>query len=522
MDNIEYRTFDGSNNNITNPQWGKAGTPLRRITTPSYGDGISTLAQRGESDINPRSISNRLCKQDHPTFNKNGLSDFTWAWGQFLDHEMDLSDINDSDSADINVPSGDEQLPGGGRIPFNRSVFDPTTGESVGTPREQTNVLSSYIDASNVYGSNILRASALRAFDGTGRLKTSKGPTGEFLPYNIAGLPNAELPGTVSSSLFIAGDIRANEHAILTSLHTLFMREHNRLCIDIIAHDPGLLGDDETIYQQARKIVGGLMQAVTYNEFLPALLGSSALKPYAGYDDQLNASISNVFANVCYRLGHSMLSSDIALGVQGRKIPLRDAFFIPNLVIYNGIDPFLSGLTTQVMQNIDTTVVEDVRSFLFGPPNPQRQILLDLPAINIQRGRDHGLPDYNQCRIDLGLTRYTSFADITSDSQLQQKLENVYSDINNIDPWIGCLAEDHLPGANVGEFVLTVLADQFTRLRDGDRFWYEVDAALSDERKEEIHNTCLTDIIYRNTNNCELPQNVFFAQDCRVAWRKAS
>jgi len=522
MDNSKYRTFDGSANNASNPQWGKANTPLLRITSASYEDNISTLAKRGGIDINPRTISNTVCKQDNPRRNKNGLSDFMWAWGQFLDHEMDLSHTDQSDSADIVVPVGDEQLPSGGRIPFSRSEFDPSSGEQMGTPRQQVNVLPAYIDASNVYGSNILRASALRAFDGSGRLKTSNGPAGEFLPYNLAGFPNAELPGTNSASLFIAGDIRVNEHAILTSMHTLFMREHNRLCMEIIAHDPGLFGDDETIYQQARKIVGGLMQAITYNEFLPALLGPNALNPYSGYDDSVDASISNIFANACYRLGHSMLSSEITLGVHGRKIALRDSFFDPNLVIYNGIEPFLSGLATQLMGEIDTTIVEDVRSFLFGPPNPQQQTLLDLPAINIQRGRDHGLPDYNQCRIDLGLTSYTLFAEITSDTELQEKLENVYGDVNNIDPWIGCLAEDHLPGANVGEFIFTVLADQFTRLRDGDRYWFEHDAELSADLQDEIHNTCLSDIIHRNTNICELPQNVFFAQDCSIAWKKAS
>ena len=78
---------------------------------------------------------------------------------------------------------------------------------------------------------------------------------------------------------------------------------------------------------------------------------------------------------------------------------------------------------------------------------------LDLAAINIQRGRDHGLPDYNQARVDFGLAPVAVFSDITSDAAMQAELQSLYGSVNDVDVWIGALAEDHLPGAIVGELL---------------------------------------------------------------------
>ncbi|NOZ52383.1 MAG: peroxiredoxin [Gammaproteobacteria bacterium] len=508
MSNSEYRTYDGSNNNLDNVDWGKANTPLLRITTPNYADESSSLAIRGPRNPNPRDISNQICQQRRSSPNPNQLSDFMWAWGQFLDHEIDLTEHLEDETADIITPRNDPHLKGA-TIPFSRSLFDPSTGTGANNPRQQINQISAYIDASNVYGSSVERANALRAFDGTGRLKTSAADVGELLPYNVNGLENAAQPNMQASELYVAGDIRANENAVLACMHTLFVREHNRLCLDIVTCQPEMIGNDEAVFQRARTIVSGLMQSITYNEFLPALMGFNALSPYTGYKPNVNASVANVFSTAAYRLGHSMLSSAIRLGTEGRSLALRDTFFKPFLVNLYGIEPFLSGLSVQVMQDIDAQIIDDVRSFLFGPPNPERQQLLDLPALNIQRGRDHGLPGYNQCREDYNLVRFCDFSDVTKNERLQRRLKNLYKDVDHIDPWIGGLVEDHMKGGNIGEFIFTVLKDQFERLRDGDRFWYQNDPALSRERQIEIENTRLADVVRRNTTIRDISDNVF-------------
>src|SRR5207249_8740239 len=119
---------------------------------------------------------------------------------------------------------------------------------------------------------------------------------------------------------------------------------------------------------------------------------------------------------------------------------------------------------------VDNTIVNSVRNFLFGEPG---QGGFDLASLNIQRGRDHGLPDYNTVRAAYGLRRVTAFSQITSNVDVQNKLRSLYGNVNNIDLWVGALAEDHVAGSSTGPLIRAALKDQFTRLRDGDRFWYQ-------------------------------------------------
>ena len=505
----EARTIDGTGNNVANPAWGSAGGQLVRISSVEYGDGISTPA--GASRPSARTISNAGCAQSTSIPNLSNITDFLWLWGQFVDHDIVLSALADPEEPfDIPVPMGDPSFDpmstGTQIIPMTRVAYDPTTGTSMANPREQTTHITAYIDASNVYGSDLTRAAALRTNDETGKLAVS---AGDLPAYNTGGLPNA---GGPSPSLFLAGDVRANEHVALTAMHTLFMREHNRLADEIVANEPGLSGEE--IYQRARLIVGAEMQVITYKEFLPLLLGPGALSPYTGYDPSVNAGITNIFAAACYRLGHSMLSSDLwRLDAAGRviaegHIALRDAFFAPaRMTEGGGISPLLRGAATHVMQEMDTLLVDDVRNFLFGEPGSGG---LDLAAINIQRGRDHGLPDYNQARVDFGLAPVSSFSDITSNAAMQAELQSLYGSVNDVDVWVGALAEDHLPGAIVGELLLAVIADQFEALRDGDRFWYQ--SILSGSLLAEVEGTTLADVIRRNTMiDQEIQDNVFLA-----------
>ncbi len=488
------RTIDGSGNNLEHPTWGKSGETLLRLTTPAY------AGRNGPSGSNrpcPKKISDIVCAQSESLENSKGLSDYMWAWGQFLDHEMDLSPEAEPREA---FPI---MLPRRKKISFFRSAYDPSTGTGIGNARQQVNVLSSFIDGANVYGSNSTRAAILRVFDGSGKLVVDRR---NLLPKNPGGLPNA--PNS-SSKFFIAGDIRANEHCVLTCLHTLFVREHNLVCARLKS-DRRFKGQDvtdEEIYQQARRIVSGEMQGITYNEFLPALLGDDALTPYGEYNQEVDPTISNIFSTVAYRLGHSMLSPEVKLDGKGLKpIPFKDLFFRPELVEKRGISPFLGGLAQQRMQNIDTKAVDAVRVFLFkNLPNAP----LDLAALNIQRGRDHGLPGYNQCRADFGLSRMESFSQISSNEETCARLKDAYSDVDLIDPWVGGLAEDHHADAAVGELFFHVLKDQFERLRDGDRFWYQNDLALTDKERNDIENTTLSKIILRNSKISKIQKDVF-------------
>jgi hypothetical protein len=502
-----YRSLDGTYNNLHDPELGATFTTLLRLVPADYGDGVSSMA--GQDRPSARAISNLVTVQPAPFTNDGGLTDYLWQWGQFLDHDLDLTEGNDPpEAADIAIPMGDPffdpGFTGTVTMALNRSLYDLTTGTGPDNPRQQLNEITAWIDASNVYGSDQFRAAALRTLDGTGRLLTSPG---DLLPFNTVGLPNG---GGDAPELFLAGDVRANEQSGLTAMHTLFVREHNRLAQEIALAEPGL--DGEEIYQRARRIVGALMQVVTYNEFLPLLLGPDALPPYVGYRPNLDTRISNIFATAAYRFGHSTLSPVIKrLDAQGEEIQeghlaLRDAFFSPHRITdEGGIEPILRGLASQACQVPDPMVVDDLRNFLFGPPGSGG---FDLTALNIQRGRDHGLPSYNDARRGLGLAPKATFADITSDPLMSQRIEEAYGDVERVDVWVGGLAEDPAPGSMLGELFTLVLVDQFTALRDGDRFWYQ--HSLSPEELAEVENTRLSDIIRRNTPiGDEIQDNVF-------------
>lgn len=505
--NDETRSIDGSGNNLQDPLMGATFIELLRLVFSDYADGISEIPEAGLPSA--RVVSNIVSSQDELIPNTLNASDYVWQWGQFVDHDIDLTDgVNPPEPADIPVPAGDpffDPLDTGTQvIAFNRSVFDTSTGTGIDNPRQQINKITAWIDASNVYGSDVERAIALRTNDGTGRLNTS---AGDLLPFNTEGLPN---DGGPDPSLFLAGDVRSNEQVGLTSMHTLFVREHNRYVEELAAERPGLSGD--RLYERGRRFVGALMQAITYNEFLPALLGEGAIPAYNGYNPNVNASIANIFSAAAYRFGHSMLSPEILRLDQNLNVipegnlPLLDAFFTPETITdEGGIDPILRGLAKQITQRVDPFIIDAVRNFLFGPPGSGG---LDLAALNIQRGRDHGLPKYNDTREQMGLTRVESFQDISSDPEIQMRLEDAFGNVDDIDIWTGGLSEDLVPGSHLGEVFHLIIKIQFESLRDGDRFWYE--RKLSGAELQEVQVTQLSDVIRRNTSiGFELQDNVF-------------
>lgn len=494
----EVRAIDGSGNNLENSEFGATNTALLRIAENDYADGVSTPA--GEDRPSAREISNTLSAADpEGNTSERDLTSFVFIWGQFLDHDIDLSlepeDEQDAESFDIEVPTGDALFDpfgtGEATIPLTRSAFAEGTGTSEDNPAQQTNAITAWIDGSQVYGSDQATADALREFEGGRMLISEDG----LLPTDEAGN-------------LLAGDIRAAENLTLTSMHTLFVREHNRLAGEIASENPEFT--DEEIYQEARRLVIAELQSITVNEYLPALLGEDALASYTGYNSSVDPSIANEFSTAAFRFGHSTLNDEFRfVGNDGVEIDdpiaLASAFFNPALLEETGIDSLLKYGSSTLSQEIDLQVVDGLRNFLFGAPGSGG---LDLVSLNIQRGRDHGLADFNTTRVAYGLDAYESFAEITSDVDLQNNLESLYGDVDNIDLWVGLLAEDHAEGSSLGETATLIIADQFERLRDGDRFWYE--NVFQGRELREIENTTLSDIIQRNTDIDTMQANVFF------------
>ncbi|WP_425410429.1 peroxidase family protein [Hyphococcus sp.] len=515
-DGREVRSFDGTGNNASEPGAGAAFQKLSRMMPSDYSDGISAMG--GPLRKGPREISNIVVHQgDKSVPNDFGTSDFLWQWGQFIDHDFALGDgVRTGDrSFDIPIPAGDPWFDpmgaGGKSIHFDRALFDEETGTDLSNPREHMNEITSWLDGSMVYGSSDARAAALRANDGTGRLKTS---AGELLPFNPDELPNANEGPIPPADLFLAGDVRSNEQVGLTVMHTLFVREHNRWADQIRKTRPWLSGDD--VYHAARRMVIAEIQIITYEEFLPALIGRRALPRYRGYKEG-NPGLMTEFSGAAWRLGHTLINPQIMRvdrngdEIAAGHLPLRNAFFNAPLLLTerNDIDPVLRGLAAQKSQAFDHMIVDDLRNFLFGPPGAGG---FDLAALNIQRGRDRGLPSYNDMRESLGLGRVSDFDEITSDPAVQQKLYEAYGDVDDIDLWVGGISEDPMErdGSQLGPLLREICILQFTMLRDYDRFWYERDLAISELVK--VRNVRLADIILANTDikRREIPKNVFY------------
>jgi peroxidase len=493
----EDRSFDGTGNNLANVQWGAAQTDFARMAPVDYADKIATARLSGRP--NPRSVGSALFRQSAAQPNNRQLSGYVYAWGNFISHDTENTVSGTTESVPFQIPPGDDIFLPNQTVQLPRSLFDTNTGKSVDNPRQQTNFATAFLDASQVYGSDAMTASILRGGPANpgAKLRTSNdinGDAANLLPRNAF--------GPAPDALFVAGDSRVNDNIALTSLHTLFMREHNRL-VDTLSAEHSTWSSEE-LYQRARKIVGAELQAITYNEFLPALLGPYAPAPTGHYDPNVNPTILNEFPTVFMRIGHSMLTDSIKrVQNDGQPAPagpvdLVDAFNNPALLTTSSdLDLFLKGLSVEVQEETDLKFVDGMREAL-------------LDAFDIQRARDHGLPDDNTFRAAYGLPKVTSYADITSDPATQQAIAAVYPNINTIDPLVGALAEDHLPGASVGPLVAAGVRLQFERLRDGDRFWYDNDTDFTPSEIAALHQLHLSDIIRRNSGITNVQTNVFF------------
>lgn len=513
-----YRTITGVDNNPNFRNWGATHTALIRYAGDGYVDGQSIPA--GPNRPNPRTISNTIFAQEGLLNDPIGLSDYTWVFGQFIDHDLSLTE-GAQESMPIPVPAGDPDFDpfffGSVVIPFSRNPHRPGTGFGTGNPRNYNNDITAYLDGSGVYGSDVPRANWLRSFT-DGKLKVS---TGNLMPYNTTdgelgspldpGAPHMADDVGASPKHFVAGDVRANENPLLAAFHTLFVREHNLQCDRLKTEHPDW--EDEQLYQHARKLVGGLIQSIVYNEWLPAM--GVPVADYSGYNDRVNPQMTNAFTAAAFRVGHTLLNGNIrrldASGrvVEGGNLTLRDAFFNTTVLAETGLDPFLRGMAEQTQQKMDSRVVDDVRNFLFGPPGAGG---LDLPAINVMRGRERGLPSYNNIRQAYSLPINFSFEQINPDFDVYDVLEELYDgDINEIDPWVAMLAERPENGSLFGSTIRRIMEKQFGDLRTGDRFFYLNDQVLTQEEKDWIHSTKFSEIVQRNSDIDLMQENVFEA-----------
>ena len=527
----QFRTIDGTCNNLLRPLLGASNTEYRRLKPAQYEDGISVPvghAQqvKGNSFDAPwpsaRSVSQAVIR-DLPRSSRV-LTHIFMLWGQFVDHDLDLF-------AEFETHECEESCDFEETCPFcypiTVSRFDPTFGllgsnrgqclpltRSVGVcmipynssyemARQQINQLTHYQDASNVYGSTKEVADSLRLFSG-GLLR--QGGRTDSLKGNLPVGPELSDSG---APFFVAGDVRANEHTALTVMHTIWLREHNRIVRELAELNP--CWGDERLYQEGRKIVGALMQVITYKEFLPLFLGDEGFKTfvgvYSGYNSSVEASVPNSFATAAFRVGHTLIRPTFARLDNEHKplsigpLGLRESFFNPlQYYVSGGTDPILRGLLEEKSREVDEFVNRVLTTQLFALSD--KSLGQDLAARNIQRGREHAIPSYRKfqqyCYDTFGVSsEFSSFL-------TERRLRDLYGNDGfrtGIDLWVGGLAEKLMEESNLGPTFACIIGKTFADLRDGDRFYYENPGVFTEDQRNSISNVKFSKVICDNADD---------------------
>ncbi|XP_065580760.1 uncharacterized protein LOC136040414 isoform X2 [Artemia franciscana] len=515
----KYRSHDSFCNNVQNPRWGSAIAPYGRLLPPDFSDGISALrlSATGQQLPSPSLISEKVHGVNRVA--SSFLTNFVAIWSQFIQNDISspasFSDMfgttnccaGGSQASCIPIFSAD-----GTQCQDYQRLCSSSRRKCALGPREALNTMTSYLDGSSVYGTLDGDESELRLFE-QGLMKTSPG---DLVPLMADG--TVCNPRSPNSTCYKTGDLRVNGHPALIALHTLFIREHNRLVQKLSQINP--LWDDDTLYEEARRINVAAIQHITYKEFLPAILGESLteslkLKPKLSgystdYDIFMYPGTLEVTAGSVLDFVLSMMPEKFdTFSINGEKKKQMSMVEMPGPLSSEQVEEITLGLVSSMANRVGLSVAHGVR-FLHGR---------DLIAEIITRGRDLGLPGYTSWRKFCGLRVPSSFEDL---ADMMPKanvalLKSVYANVSDIDLYSGGLAEIPLRGAIVGPTFGCLIAHQFTLLRRSDRYWYENDVppnSFTKQQIQEVRKITLASLICKNFGNIDaVPPRVFQEKD---------
>jgi len=307
----------------------------------------------------------------------------------------------------------------------------------------------------------------------------------------------------------------------LSAMHVVFVSEHNRIARELKKYFRKEFNSDEIIFQEARRLVSAEIQNIVYGEFLPTILGADVMKQFnllakeeSNYDPETNPNIINSFTAAAFRFGHSMINSMFML-ISGKNKD-NTASFWRLREIFDGnnvegqrlpLEEMMEGLVSQMPQTTDAFFSTEITNHLFQKNERQENFGQDLLAINIQRGRDHGLPSYNEyrkfCNLEPLLDWRNKPRELTE--EFWNSLKDVYGSVDDIDIFVGGIAENNVRGGALGPTFACIIGEQFRRIKFGDRFFYThvedsfYSQGLGDVTKENVLNRTLGDILCENT-----------------------
>lgn len=547
------RSIDGSCNNLKYPTWGMANTRYGRLVRPNYGDGIRSPTVSVTGSKLPASRLVSVAVFPHEPIDDKFLTLAAMQWGQIMTHDMSLADgSTQSTKHAVECCSPDGKI-----IPqesqsslcypilieyndpvytkekiqcleFVRTLTDIDRGcSSSKAPAEQITAATHYLDLSLVYGSDEDTARSLRTGSG-GRLAVDIRNNRHWLPSAANKSASCNSNGA-QDVCYAAGDRRVNQNTQLTVLQIVLLREHNRVADFLAKLNPHW--NDETIYQETRRILIAEHQHISYYEWLPLFLGEDDsygykllydTKDYVNdYDPEVNPSVLNEHATAAFRYFHSLIAGHLDLVNENRNYNIDNSLRLSNhfnhpVVIEQGnnMDDLVRGLSYQAQRDSDQYFDSEITQYLFKGRN---KLGSDLRAIDIQRNRDHGLASYNDLRQFCNLPRaknFTDFLDWISEDNVGL-LQNLYATPDDVDLTVGGSLEIHLQGALSGPTFQCILVRQFLRTRSGDRFWFESGdpkVAFTKEQLGEIRKASISRLLCDNGDNIQYMQPSGFIQ----------
>ena len=295
----KYRTHDGSCNNVENTMLGKSVTPYKRLLPPAYDDSIDTPRKLSKIDSlplpNARQISIKVHASLTPEPPSTRLTHLGVIFGQFVNHDLGLAASTSDkgttplkctcqmssnvDCINVDTPQDDTLFADQSCMALTRSGPSIDKFDCTLNAREQVNLVTHWLDMSQVYGSDVSTSLGLRAMK-KGLMRTSKirggsGLRGEQLPKSTQ---SGCVDETSSEKCFESGDTRTSQNLMLTTFHMVFMREHNRLARSLrVMHAEW---SDDMLYEEARRINTATYQHIVYKEWLPLVLGIKKKSPF--------------------------------------------------------------------------------------------------------------------------------------------------------------------------------------------------------------------------------------------------
>ena len=394
-------------------------------------------------------------------------------------------------------------------IPFTRSAGIKFNTEGASPYSNQINEPTAFLDGSTVYGSSEFLGILLKDSQKKGHLRTgpecNNYPQGEMLPECPESAHSYFCECNIEScpEKYLAGDARVNEQPMLTVMHTLWVREHNRIANILTKINP--CWDSNKVYEETRKVIIAMIQHITYRLYLPILLGPSGYNIYVGYNNQYDSGVKpkliNSFASAAFRFGHSQIPPSMPVADKNWRIKpvteeLHRTLFKARLVCEAGFDNIMRGLLSVAVNEVDENFTEDIQERLFAPSS--HHVGLDLLSLNLQRARDHGIPPYLRYK-QFCEEKYNVKARFANEEETILKLRKIYNDLDKVDLFIGAMLEESVNDGLIGPTFACIIGEQFKQIKNGDRFFY-TNKGLFDERQlEEIYKSDISALSCDNT-----------------------